>query len=179
MEMVLDLREMHGAEEYVDRVFAASAFTSEPGDDYTVADEVSLRVRVRKDGANYRLLGAVETRLRLACSRCLEPFDVPVHLSVDLLYLPHRVNTGDGEAEISDEDLSTAFYQDEQIDLGLMIREQFQLAVPMKPLCRDTCRGLCSSCGINLNSERCSCDTSWRDPRLATLAALRFDSGKG
>ena len=176
MEMVLDLREMRGSEECVDRVFAASAFTSEPGDDYTVSDVVSLRLRLRKDGANYRLAGPVETRLRLACSRCLEPFDVPVHLSVELLYLPHRVNTGDGETKISDEDLSTAFYRDEQIDLGLMIREQFQLAVPMKPLCRDTCRGLCPVCGINLNSERCSCDTSWRDPRLA---ALRSDSGKG
>jgi len=179
VEMVLDLRDMRGSEECVDRVFAASAFTSDPGDDYTVAEEVSLRLRLRKDGANYRLVGPIETRLRLACSRCLEVFDVPVHLSVDLLYLPHRVSTGDGETEISDEDLSTAFYQDEQINLGLMIREQFQLAAPMKPLCRDTCRGLCPVCGINLNSERCSCDTSWRDPRLAALAALRSDSGKG
>ncbi len=179
MEMALDLREMRGSEERVDRVFAARAFTAEPGDDYAVADPVSLRLRLRADGANCRLVGHVKTRLRLACSRCLESFDVPVNVSVDLMYLPHRVNTGDGETEISDEDLSTAFYRDEQIDLGLMVREQFQLSLPMKPLCRDTCRGLCPVCGINLNSERCSCDTSWRDPRLEALAALRSHSGKG
>ena len=177
--MVLDLREMRGSEECVDRVFAASACTSESGDDYAVADAVSLRLRLHKNCVNYRLVGSVETRLRLACSRCLEPFDVPVSVPVDLMYLPHRVNIGEGETEISDEDLSTAFYRDEQIDLGQMIREQFQLSLPMKPLCRDTCRGLCPMCGINLNNERCSCDTSWQDPRLEALAALRSDSGKG
>lgn len=177
--MVLDLRDMRGSEERVDRVFDAAACAREPGDDYTVADAVSVRLGLSRDGANYRLVGRVESRLRLACSRCLEPFDAPVSVSVDLLYLPHAVNAGDGEAEISDEDLSTAFYRDEQIDLGLMIREQFQLSLPMKPLCRDTCRGLCPMCGTNLNSERCSCDTSWRDPRLEALAALRSGSRKG
>lgn len=177
--MVLDLREMRGSEERVDRVFDAAAFAREPGDDYTVADAVSLRLGLHRDGANFRLVGRVESRLRLACSRCLEPFDVPVIVSLDLLYLPHAVNTGEGEAEISDEDLSTAFYRDEQIDLGLMIREQFQLSLPMKPLCHDTCRGLCPMCGTNLNSERCSCDTSWQDPRLEALAALRSDMRKG
>ena len=179
MDMVLDLRDLRGSEERVDRVFTASTFAPEPGDDFAVADGVSLRLRLNKDGANYRLVGRVETRLRLACSRCLDRFDVPVKVSVDLMYLPHRINTGDGETEISDEDLSTAFYRDEQIDLGLMIREQVRLSLPMKPLCRDTCRGLCPMCGTNLNSERCSCDTSWRDPRLAALAALRSGSGKG
>ena len=177
--MVLDLREMRGSEERVNRVFDATAFAREPRDDYAVAGAVSLRLRLHRDGANHRLVGRVESRLRLACSRCLEPFDVPVNVSVDLLYLPHGINAGDGEAEISDEDLSTAFYQDDQIDLGLMIREQFQLSAPMKPLCHDTCRGLCPMCGIDLNSERCSCDTSWRDPRLEALAALRSDSRKG
>jgi len=177
--MVLDLREMRRSEERVDRVFAATEFAPEPGDDYTVADGVSLRLRVHKDGAKYRLVGPVESRLRLGCSRCLESFDVPVSVSVDLMYLPHRVNGGDGELEISDEDLSTAFYRDDEINLGLMIREQFQLSVPMKPLCRENCRGLCPMCGINLNSERCACDTSWRDPRLEALAALRSHSRKG
>ena len=176
--MVLDLRAMRVSVGRVDRVFAASQFASEPGDDYSVADAVSLRSRVHRDGEHYRLVGGVETRLRLACCRCLEPFDVPVSLSVDLMYLPHRTNIGDGESEISDEDLSTAFYRDDQIDLGLMIREQFQLSLPMKPLCRQACRGLCPMCGLNLNSERCSCDTRWRDPRLEALSALRSSSQK-
>ena len=169
---------MRGSDERVDRVFSATEFTPEPGDDYTVAEPVSLGSELHKDADRYRLVGQVESRLRLACSRCLEPFDVPVRVSVDLLFLPQGANTGVGESEVSDEDLSTAFYRDDQIDLGLMIREQFQLSLPMKPLCRDTCRGLCPMCGVNLNGERCSCDAGWRDPRLEALAALRFDLGK-
>ena len=176
--MVLDLCEMRGSDERVDRVFPAAEFIPQPGDDYTVSEPVSLRSALHKDADRYRLAGQVESRLRLACSRCLEPVDVPVRVSVDLLFLPQRANTGDGESEVSDEDLSTAFYRDDQIDLGLMIREQFQLSLPMKPLCRDTCRGLCPMCGVNLNGERCSCDTGWRDPRLEALAALRSDIGK-
>jgi uncharacterized protein len=179
VEMVLNLCEMRGSEESIDRIFAASKFASELGDDYAVTEAVTLRLRLHKDGANYRLVGTIGTLLRLECSRCVELFDVPVTVSVDLMYLPHRINTGDGVTEITDEDLATAFYRDEQIDLGLMIREQLQLSLSMKPLCRDTCRGLCPICGINLNSEGCSCGTSWQDPRLAPLAALRSESGKG
>ena len=175
---MLDLCELHGSDERVDRLYAATEFAPEPGDDYTVAEPVSLRSRLQRDADRYHLVGQVESRLRLECGRCLEPFDVPVRMSVDLLFLPQRANTGDGESEISDEDLTTAFYHDDQIDLGLMIREQFQLSLPMKPLCRDTCRGLCPMCGVNLNGERCSCDTGWRDPRLEALAALRSDTGK-
>ena len=52
------------------------------------------------------------------------------------------------------------------------MREQFYLALPMKPLCVETCRGLCPACGINLNQASCECDTAWQDPRLAGLKAL-------
>ena len=117
--------------------------------------------------------------LELACGRCLEPFELGVKTPVDLLYLPQGENRGEGESEISEEDLSTAFYRDEQIDLDALVREQFQLALPMKPLCSEGCRGLCSKCGINLNRESCSCDTSWRDPRLAALQSLLADGRKG
>jgi len=54
-----------------------------------------------------------------------------------------------------------------------MLREQFQLALPMKPLCAESCRGLCPECGANLNRANCGCDPKWVvDPRLAPLKAL-------
>ena len=177
--MLLDLREVRGSEERVERTFAADEISAEPGEDYTIAGPVVLRLRLLKDGDKFRLRGRVEGRLWLSCSRCLESFDVPADLPIDLIYLPQAENGGDGESEISDEDLSTGFYRDDQIDLGLVVREQLQLSLPMKPLCGDGCCGLCSVCGINLNSERCSCDTTWRDPRLETLESLLSDSRKG
>ncbi len=169
---------MRSTDQRVDRLFASEQFQSEPNEDYTVVDNVSLRSHLHKDGDKYRLVGRIESRLRLSCSRCVEAFNLFVNVPVDLMYLPYGANVGDGEAEISDEDLAIAFYRDDQIDMGLMIREQLQLTVPMKPLCCDDCHGLCSVCGKNLNHEQCSCDQSWHDPRLDVLAALRSDSRK-
>ena len=176
MALLLDLREMRGSEERIDRTYPAKSFSQETQaglqDDYVVADGVTLALQVRKDGDKCRVAGRVRSVLRLNCSRCLEPFEAPSDFAVDLLYLPHSANGGDVENEIAEDDLSTAFYRDDQIDLVQMVREQFQLALPMKPLCGDNCQGLCAVCGANLNDRRCSCDTSWHDPRLSALESL-------
>ena len=84
---------------------------------------------------------ASRRRSTLACGRCLEDFRLPVDASFDLLYLPHAENAGEGEVEVEDDDLTTAYYRDDQIDLGQLVREQFYLAIPMKPLCRDVLPG--------------------------------------
>lgn len=173
MTLLLDLREMRGSEERIDRTVPAAAFGVDPRDDYSVADGVSLALRARKDGEKCRISGRVRAALTLSCSRCLERFGVPCDLTVDLLYLPHSANRGAGEAEVTEDDLSVAFYRDGRIDLAQLVSEQFQLALPMKPLCRDDCRGLCPACGANRNERRCGCDTRWRDPRLEALEALR------
>ena len=55
---------------------------------------------------------------------------------------------------------------------GELVREQFQLVLPMKPLCRDDCKGLCSECGTNLNRDTCTCSHKWEDQRLAALRGL-------
>jgi uncharacterized protein len=57
--------------------------------------------------------------------------------------------------------------------LNELLREQFYLALPMKPLCRDACAGLCSQCGTNLNTGTCQCTPQWEDPRLAPLKGLK------
>ena len=168
--MRLDLRNVRGPSQAVVRAFPASAFGLDDG--FTIAVPVELGLAVRKDGDKYSLLGRLVTTVRRECSRCLEPFDVPIAVDIDVRYLPHRVNSGEGEQEISEEDLSIAFYRDDEIDLGGLVREQLQLAAPMKPLCGDGCRGLCPICGANRNLEACGCDTTWRDPRLEPLRAL-------
>ena len=86
----------------------------------------------------------MQTTLELQCSRCLEPFTAPVDQEFDLRYQPHTVNTGEGEREIEEDDLTTAFYENDEIDLGHLMHEQFVLSLPMKPLCGDACKGLCS-----------------------------------
>ena len=169
--MLLDVRKIRGARERVDRTFQPSAF---PGaaEDYVIAGPVSLAADVHKDTDRYRLTGRVRAPLDLTCSRCLEAFRLDVDAPFDLQYVPHAENAGEGEVAIEEDDLSTAYYRDEVIDLGQLVREQCYLALPMKPLCSEGCKGLCPTCGTNLNTATCECATTWEDPRLAGLKAL-------
>jgi uncharacterized protein len=137
-----------------------------------VVELVDLSFTVHKDHARYRLVGRLSTTLEQACSRCLEPFRHSVDASFDIRYLPQTDNTGADEREVEEDDLSDAFYRDEQIDLRQLMEEQFYLALPMKPLCRVDCKGLCPNCGTNLNDATCECEIRWEDPRLAGLKAL-------
>jgi uncharacterized protein len=116
--------------------------------------------------------GHVNGELELTCGRCLEPFTMLVAGAFDLRYVPRVENVGEGEREVGEDDLTTAFYDDDQIDLSELISEQFHLALPMKPLCSESCKGLCPHCGTNLNTGTCSCNEKWEDPRLAALRDL-------
>ena len=143
------------------------------GDSYRVVQPVSLDFDIHKDKDRFRLEGTVRTELELACSRCLEPFRLPVDAAFDLRYHPASEMSSVEESGIEEEDLETSYYRDEQIDLNELMREQFYLALPMKPLCQDGCRGLCPQCGTNLNQGACDCAAEWKDPRLAPLEAIK------
>jgi uncharacterized protein len=172
--MQYDLTQLgrHGrAEEHLDRTFEASAFDT-PGEGYRVAAPVHLLLDIHKERDAFKVTGRVETQLELECGRCLEPFEIPVRSTFELNYVPQSDNTGEGEQQIDDDDLTTAYYRDNTLDLGELMREQFQLALPMKPLCAELCKGLCPECGTNLNKTTCGCTPKWEDPRLAALKGL-------
>jgi uncharacterized protein len=169
--MNLDLTQFRQPETDVVRRYDPEEFEGRTSQ-FRVVDPVELRFKVRKDKDRYRLVGKVTTVLELTCSRCLEPFRLPVESSFDIRYLPASENTGEGEDEVEEDDLSDAFYRDEQIDLRQLLEEQFYLTLPMKPLHSEDCKGLCSNCGVNLNETTCNCEVRWEDPRLAALKAL-------
>jgi uncharacterized protein len=137
---------------------------------------VDLDVDIFKDKEKFRLEGTVRTELELPCSRCLEPFRFPVDASFEQRFLPASEMIGGHEREMQDEDIDISYYRDDRIDLNELLREQFYLALPMKPLCRDDCKGLCAQCGTNLNTGACSCAAGWEDPRLAPLKGLMRES---
>ena len=177
--MLLDLSKLHGQREHVERTLQPAALG--PDDpDYRVVSPVELSMDVSKVGADvFQASGRVQTRLEFACSRCLEPYEVPIDATFELRYVP-QPQAGDASAsedhaeerEIGEDDLTTAFYKDGLLDIGDLLREQFQLALPMKPLCSDACRGLCPQCGANRNRMDCGCSAAWEDPRLAPLKSL-------
>ncbi len=172
MSLVLDLSLMREEHERIERVIPPEAVAAGEDEVYRVTSPVHLSLDIHKDGQQFRLVGRVKATLDLACSRCLDDFRFPVEASFDVLYLPHAENTGEGELEVEDDDLTTAYYRDDQIDLAQLVREQFYLAAPMKPLCREACKGLCAQCGTNLNTGSCDCRPEWTDPRLEALKSL-------
>jgi uncharacterized protein len=171
MDMFLDLSKIRTAQERYEREYEPQAFTRQD-DAFRVAAPVSLAFDIFKDKAHFRLAGRVATVLELPCCRCLEPFSMPVEATFDLRYQPRSTNAGEGERELEEDDLATAFYDDDEIDLRQLMEEQFYLALPMKPLCREDCLGLCGVCGTNLNRGSCECKREWTDPRLAALRTL-------
>lgn len=169
--MLLDLRGFRGEVDRVDRTYQPAAFDVK-GEDFRLQAPVRLTVEVRKDAQKVRLVGGVRTTLGVDCGRCLDTFEIPVDAKFDLLFLPEGPLEAEGEHQLHDADTGVSFYKDDVIDLGEVMREQFFLALPMKPLCRPDCRGLCPICGKNWNREECDCREEWVDPRLAGLKKL-------
>jgi uncharacterized protein len=170
--MLLELSKIQSPRERFDYTWPPSALDT-TNDEFDLAEPIVLHLEVQKAGEDkFRLVGRVTTTLEVPCSRCAEPFRIPVDAPFDLSYLPQAENAGEGEREIQDDDLSTSFYRGKAIDLSELLREQFYLALPMKPLCSEDCQGLCPTCGTNLNRGACECRSTWEDPRLAGLKAL-------
>ena len=173
--MRLELSHIRQPETDFQKVFQPADL--EGGDEeYRVAVPVDLRMTIHKDQDRFRLVGTVKTELELVCSRCLEPFVLPVDREFDLRFLPTGAAEpepdDDEEIEVEDDDVAITFYRDEQIDLNELLREQFYLALPMKPLCVPMCQGICPQCGTNRNTAPCDCTPHWEDPRMAGLKTL-------
>ncbi len=169
--MQLDLTRYRRPVDRFDRTFEPGEVGDER-DTYRVVAPVQLGFDIHKDKDKFRLEGRVDTELELSCGRCLDPYRLRVDAPFDIRYLPASAASTEPEHEVEDEDLETSYYRDDRIDLNELLREQFYLALPMKPLCRDECRGLCAQCGTNLNTGTCECAPAWEDPRLAVLKNL-------
>ena len=117
--------------------------------------KIDVQCLVEKVLKNVSIKGRIETGGELECSRCLEPFNFPVEIEFKYVLTPVEDLVED-ELELTYEDLEYGHYNGDTIDLDQLIVEQVMLQVPIKPLCADSCKGLCPICGINLNRESCN-----------------------
>ncbi len=120
-----------------------------------------------------RLLGKLDGRVEVSCARCLEPVQIPISRSFDLLYRPLVPEKGSDEVAINEAETEIGYYSGEGMDLEDSLREQILLAVPIKTLCRYDCKGLCPTCGANRNQQLCGCSQAKPDPRWAALGDLK------
>lgn len=124
----------------------------------------------------YYLTGRLEYDQTLSCDRCLEPITERRLSDVEVLLLVDAPRPMSGEHELSEEDLGILHLDDEVFDTWPLVVEQLQLDVPMKPVCRPDCKGLCPVCGADRNAGDCGCDTRTVDPRWAALEKLRSEN---
>lgn len=129
-------------------------------------DPVTVELVVENTGRLFLAHGKVKTRVQLPCSRCLKKFSYPILTDIEM-ELVHSTKT---ENISRDEDY--VFFTGDIADLSAPVREAIYLAIPIIPLCKEDCRGLCSICGIDKNTGDCTCVNEDIDPRWEKLKNL-------
>ncbi len=128
------------------------------------------------------LEGRAEGRVELECSRCLKRYFLPLREDFRLVLEPAEQRTpADPEAAEAlardglalSEDLDTGWFRGLEVEFGPYYREVIALGLPVQPLCREECRGLCPRCGNDRNRQACGCEETKPDSPFAALAALR------
>ena len=108
-------------------------------------------------GKRVFLQGRLVAPAHVNCDRCLRVVDLPVE-----------------SVELEDEDMTVSVFDGEAIDIDELVREQVFLAIPERNLCREDCKGICPSCGIDRNMKECGCESAESDPRWAALKNLQL-----
>lgn len=116
-------------------------------------------------GGVIRYSGTMDTEVRMACSRCMKETDLPLHTQMEQRFTSDRQ-----QESYMDDDIEV--YQNDTIDLTELLTAEINLAIPMKVLCKEDCKGLCPICGKDLNEGPCDCQDDNIDPRWDALKSL-------
>ncbi|MHB8158363.1 MAG: YceD family protein [Desulfocucumaceae bacterium] len=170
--IVLDIskvKNLPGTEEHLVKDFQMQPIQAE-------LDEISFNTPLRLDitlansGDSISLNGTMDGNIRLACSRCLEYFDLPVREELsEVYYNESRLDSNFDEAVSRAEWVP---FKGEALNITPEIVKTLLSTLPMKLICRDDCKGLCQNCGTNLNIKTCSCPAECADIRMAKLKEL-------
>lgn len=136
---------------------------------------IFTQLQIVKDSETLFLTGTVSTTVRMKCARCLESFQADLQSEFELIFCTRAVTGEKPEIELSKEDLITFEYKEEVIDLHDRVRETLLLAIPIKPLCSEECKGLCPICGQDLNKGECGCRQKVFSSKFSELRSLSFD----
>jgi uncharacterized protein len=151
-------------------------------DEVANVGNVSIQVKAEQghlDG-EYLADGTVTFTADLSCARCADPYPFANTSTFHVRFRPRPETSRENEeVEITDEEeLDVEFYSDRTIPLRDLALEQVQLSIPMKPLCDESCLGLCPTCGVNRSREDCSCGETVADPRWGALKDIREELSK-
>ena len=136
----------------------------------TALDGNILLIR-RADGILAR--GTLNTSVEVNCSRCVEPFSLPIRFLLEEEFTPTiDITTGANLPILAEQEEATQIDARHILDLTEVVRQDILLAIPPFPVCRSKCAGLCPHCGQNWNEGPCNCTDEKIDPRFEALRAL-------
>ncbi|MFQ5788358.1 MAG: DUF177 domain-containing protein [Thermodesulfobacteriota bacterium] len=133
-----------------------------------LSSDIHFDLHVSKVLEEINVRGIINFSIRSSCARCLVQVESVIEPEINLVLTPDRVP---GEEE---DNVDYETYIGDEIDLSNYLREIIVISIPVKILCVEECRGLCSKCGTNLNIDSCSCEDDWIDPRLSVLRNLKL-----
>ncbi len=126
-----------------------------------------------RSGADLFFGGHLRGAITASCGRCLEEYSFTLEQDFAFVLTPERSKAERGAEELHGGELGSSNYSGDEIDLAPLISEQVILALPTRPLCSESCRGLCEACGANRNRESCDCSVRAGDPRMAIFRSLK------
>ena len=140
---------------------------------------LEMEIRLRRVSRFVEASGLLRSSVHLSCSRCLGHFSQPLSIPFEATYseeAPAAESPGEAaEIEVTAESIDLFPFHGKEIDLVEAIQEQVVLALPLRPLCREDCKGLCPGCGADLNQGACECAEKPVDPRFSVLKNLKLD----
>ncbi len=135
-----------------------------------------VELTVAREFGHIRVKGNVSVRMRFACSRCLENFDADICSAFTMFYTKgSQIDSDEDEVELAEEDLVSVSYEGDEIDFAPEVAEQVIMELPLKPLCREGCKGLCPSCGADLNEGDCGCERAAFNLKFGALKNFKVE----
>jgi uncharacterized protein len=141
-----------------------------PTEDLLCVGPVTGEFEVENSGSLLLMRGKLHATVRLTCVRCLGSFVRPLDLTMEEEFATQE--TEPGVVTIDRDEPEACAMADFVLDVSELVRQQLLLNMPMAPLCRDACQGICPNCGQNLNDGTCNCAREPADKRWAKLADL-------
>jgi len=130
-------------------------------------DKTLLELTIQKSEEEFFCQGQLQAEATLECARCLEPFKQKLINDTDFIATSYKK-----DGAITDDEDRVYYDANLRADLWEIVRQTVILALSLKPLCREDCKGLCPHCGTNLNKKKCKCVVKEIDPRLEPLKKL-------
>ncbi len=141
--------------------------------DLRLTEPTEIRGEIHREGNEVELRGELDAKIETACSRCLKPVVLPVHVHFAERFVPAVSWRAEEQHELREEDLNLSVFDGEAIELDELLREEILLAMPGHVLCREECKGLCPVCGIDRNMDSCRCETRRLDSRWQALREVQ------